>query len=197
MILKELFLETATDNKDLISLASAVLKMWNKDPTRFFPLSKINASNFSPIIKDLANNITIKFDSKFDRSLYNPKSKEILMKVGDNVKGDILHSELVHELQHALDDLKSAGRFRREKGDYMSRQSEVNARLAQTINDIELALKKLSIKNIDWKNPKVKTNIVKLINSYLRIHKLTSAQGIDTKRYQRLVNRVYNYLVNR
>ena len=70
--------------------------------------------------------------------------KEILIKLDSKIS---IQSLLVHELQHALDDLKTAGQFRKEKGNYLDRQSEVNARLSQALNDIEFAFKKLNLKN--------------------------------------------------
>lgn len=195
MLLKDFITETSSESKELISLATAILQNYSKNPRREIDADEIKLSFAEPSLEELVKHITIKFDNRFDRSLYNPRTKEVLIKLDNDFK--IIKSSLVHELQHALDDLKSKGKFRQEKGDYVSRQSEVNARLAQAINDIELALQKVKLKNIDWKNPKVKDNVLKLIQSYLKIHNLTKNTVLDNKRYQRLINRIYNYITAR
>ena len=196
MLVKDFIIETPQENRELLSLASAILWNWKKNPRREVAASDVDTSDITqPAIQELTKFLKIKFDAKFDRSLYNPRTKEILVK-HDKLDVYSLKSVIVHELQHALDDFKSQGKFTKEKGNYWSRQSEVNARLTQAINDIESALQKIKLKNVDWNNPKIKTNIIKLINSYLKIHKLSKGD-LDDKRYQRLVSRIYNYLTAR
>jgi len=194
MLLKDFLKETSADHKDLISLASAILKNYSKNPRREVFVKDLSLSFDNLGVNELSKNIVVKFDQRFDRSLYNPKTKEILIKLTDNAAE--LKSVLVHELQHALDDVKSQGKFRQEKGDYQTRQSEVNARLAQAINGIESALQKVKLKNIDWKNPNIKGNVVNLIKIYLKAHKLDKSV-VDAKRYYRLINRIYSYLTAR
>jgi hypothetical protein len=194
MLLKDFLKETSADHKDLISLASAILKNYSKNPRREVFVKDLSLSFDNLGVNELSKNIVVKFDQRFDRSLYNPKTKEILIKLTDNAAE--LKSVLVHELQHALDDVKSQGKFRQEKGDYQTRQSEVNARLAQAINGIESALQKVKLKNIDWKNPNIKGNVVNLIKIYLKAHKLDKSV-VDAKRYHRLINRIYSYLTAR
>lgn len=193
MNLTQLF-ETKEENKDLISLSKSILSQYKNKPQRVISLQNISTVN-EPAVAELIKIIKVKFDSKFDRSLYNPKTKEVLLRLQSSYSQ--MQSELVHELQHALDDLKSQGRFRNEKGDYYGRQSEVNARLTQAINDIDAALTKIKMKNPDFSNPVIRNNVEKLIHNYLRIHKLTAQYGLDNKRYKRLVGRIYQYVVNR
>lgn len=193
MNLTQLF-ETRTENKDLIDLSKIILSKYKNNPQRELSLQGLYSAD-EPAIGNLVQTVKVKIDSKFDRSLYNPKTKEVLLRLQTNLGQ--MQSELVHELQHALDDLKSQGKFRNEKGDYYGRQSEVNARLTQAINDIENALSKIKMKNPDFSNPVIRNNVEKLIHNYLRIHKLTDQYGLDNKRYRRLVSRIYQYVVNR
>lgn len=193
MNLTQLF-ETRTENKDLIDLSKIILSKYKNNPQRELSLQGLYSAD-EPAIANLVQTVKVKIDSKFDRSLYNPKTKEVLLRLQTNLGQ--MQSELVHELQHALDDLKSQGKFRNEKGDYYGRQSEVNARLTQAINDIENALSKIKMKNPDFSNPVIRNNVEKLIHNYLRIHKLTDQYGLDNKRYRRLVSRIYQYVVNR
>lgn len=193
MNLTQLF-ETRTENKDLIDLSKIILSKYKNKPQRELSLQGLYSAD-EPAIANLVQTVKVKIDSKFDRSLYNPKTKEVLLRLQTNLGQ--MQSELVHELQHALDDLKSQGKFRNEKGDYYGRQSEVNARLTQAINDIENALSKIKMKNPDFSNPVIRNNVEKLIHNYLRIHKLTDQYGLDNKRYRRLVSRIYQYVVNR
>jgi len=191
--LTQLF-ETRTENKDLIDLSKIILSKYKNKPQRELSLQGLYSAD-EPAIANLVQTVKVKIDSKFDRSLYNPKTKEVLLRLQTNLGQ--MQSELVHELQHALDDLKSQGKFRNEKGDYYGRQSEVNARLTQAINDVESALSKIKMKNPDFSNPVIRNNVEKLIHNYLRIHKLTDQYGLDNKRYRRLVSRIYQYVVNR
>lgn len=193
MNLTQLF-ETRTENKDLIDLSKIILSKYKNNPQRELSLQGLYSAD-EPAIASLVQTVKVKIDSKFDRSLYNPKTKEVLLRLQTNLGQ--MQSELVHELQHALDDLKSQGKFRNEKGDYYGRQSEVNARLTQAINDVESALSKIKMKNPDFSNPVIRNNVEKLIHNYLRIHKLTDQYGLDNKRYRRLVSRIYQYVVNR
>lgn len=193
MNLTQIF-ETRTENKDLIDLSKIILSKYKNKPQRELSLQGLYSAD-EPAIANLVQTVKVKIDSKFDRSLYNPKTKEVLLRLQTNLGQ--MQSELVHELQHALDDLKSQGKFRNEKGDYYGRQSEVNARLTQAINDIENALSKIKMKNPDFSNPVIRNNVEKLIHNYLRIHKLTDQYGLDNKRYRRLVSRIYQYVVNR
>lgn len=193
MNLTQLF-ETRTENKDLIDLSKIILSKYKNKPQRELSLQGLYSAD-EPAIANLVQTVKVKIDSKFDRSLYNPKTKEVLLRLQTNLGQ--MQSELVHELQHALDDLKSQGKFRNEKGDYYGRQSEVNARLTQAINDVESALSKIKMKNPDFSNPVIRNNVEKLIHNYLRIHKLTDQYGLDNKRYRRLVSRIYQYVVNR
>lgn len=195
MLLKDFLNETAVLSRMIMLLASAVLKTYLKNPRRAISVADIAMSFAEPALQELAKTLVIKFDSKYDRSMYNPKTKEVLIRLTDNLLQ--LKSELIHELQHAVDDFKSKGKFRNEKGTYQTRQSEVNARLAQALYDIEEALKKVKLKNIDWNRPSIRKNVLNLINAYLKKHNLTKDIGLDNKRYQKIVKRIYNYITTR
>jgi len=184
MLLGEIIRETASENREIFSLAQRLLNLYQKNPQREYNLSDIDTSG-------MFNNVKVKFDARYDRSLYNPRTKEVLIKLG----GGDLKSELIHELQHALDDIKSQGKFRNEPGEYLTRQSEVNARLSQAMADIQSALGKARVRNIDWQNPRMREAVERLIASYLKKHQLTPQQGIDSKRYQRLLKRIYSYVL--
>lgn len=176
-------------------LASAIVKNYLKNPRRAISVADIAMSFTEPALQELAKTLVVKFDSKYDRSMYNPKTKEVLIRLTDNMLQ--LKSELIHELQHAVDDFKSKGKFRNEKGTYQTRQSEVNARLAQALHDIEEALKKVKLKNIEWDKPAIRNNVLALIRAYLKKHNLTKDIGLDDERYQKIVKRIYNYITTR
>lgn len=176
-------------------LATVILKKYFKNPKRAISIADIAMSFAEPALQELAKTLVIKFDRKYDRSMYNLKTKEVLIRLTDNLLQ--LKSELIHELQHAVDDFKSKGKFRNEKGSYQTRQSEVNARLAQALHDIEEALKKVKLKNIEWDNPVIRKNVLSLIHAYLKKHNLTKDVGLDNKRYQKIVKRIYNYITTR
>jgi predicted DNA binding CopG/RHH family protein len=190
MLLKDFIGESRNESKELNLLARRILQTYQKEPRRTIELKGLMFAD-EPQVQNLLDTVKVKFDSKYDRSLYNPRTKEVLIKLGDQD----LTSELIHELQHALDDLKSQGKFRNEPGDYQTRQSEVNARLAQAVADIESALGKARIKGIDWQNLKMRSAVERLIASYLKKHQLTPQHGIDNKRYQRLLKRIYGYIL--
>lgn len=196
MLLNDFIKETAGESRELISLATAILQNYSKNPRREISAKDVGLQFAETALEELAKYLVVKFDSKFATSMYNPKTKEILLKLDRKLTE--LKSILVHELQHALDDLKSKGKFhnRSVKSDYWTRQAEVNARLAQAIYDIESALQKVKLKDIDWKNPKIKTNVIKLIQSYLKSNNL-GKDILDDKRYQRLLNRIYSYITSR
>lgn len=191
MLLKDFIGESASEIKELDLLARRVFHSYKKQPRRVIELGGLVIAD-QPQIQQLLDTVKVKFDSKFDRSLYNPRTKEVLIKASDS--SDLV-SELVHELQHALDDIKSQGKFRNEPGEYLTRQSEVNARLSQAVIDIESALGKARIQGIDWQNVKMRSAVERLIASYLKKHQLTPQQGIGTKRYQRLLTRIYDYIL--
>lgn len=192
MLLKDFIAETRGEQRELWALARGLLKVHGRKQGREYSLSDLGHWA-EPAVQALAAEVRVKFDSRYDRSMYNPRTKEVLIKDRESVD---LASELAHELQHALDDVKSQGRFRRERGSYLTRQSEVNARLTQAVGDIEQALGKVRASGKDWQDPKLRSSVNRLIASYLKKHQLTPQQGIDQDRYQRLVARIYNYLIN-
>lgn len=83
--------------------------------------------------------------------LYLPRIEEVASEVG-HVPADMIRSTFIHEMQHALDDIKSRGKFDSEAGQpksttgnqqqqyiqYLKLPHEINARFTQAILDIAL-----------------------------------------------------------
>jgi hypothetical protein len=88
--------------------------------------------------------------------LYLPRLKEVATEVGHRTP-NMIRSTLVHEMQHALDDIKSEGKFdspamkkQNKTGDeeqqyrqYLKLPYEINARFTQAILDIALQYNKI------------------------------------------------------
>lgn len=145
MKISELIIESRDDQIELEDLASKIAQYLisggqkstvGKITGSTGPLSSIKVSLRSrmPKTQGLANAAN---------AAYDPDTKTIIVPRTDKD----LTSELVHELRHALDDIKSSGRFLqgrtatpRATGDdnqsYLSLPLEINARFSQAIRSI-------------------------------------------------------------
>jgi hypothetical protein len=130
---------------------------------------------------------------------YDPSTKTIIV---PRMAKD-LTSELVHELRHALDDVKSSGRFLQgrktntpiSKNDdprsaYLSLPLEINARFSQAIHSI--------IKDLEGTNP-TRKDIVDAIRVEFFVQSITPffPKKMQDPAYRRLFSRALNYLEGR
>lgn len=130
---------------------------------------------------------------------YDPSTKTIIV---PRIAKD-LTSELVHELRHALDDVKSSGRFLQgrktntpiSKNDdprsaYLSLPLEINARFSQAIHSI--------IKDLKGTNP-TRKDIVDAIRVEFFVQSITPffPKKMQDPAYRRLFSRALNYLEGR
>jgi len=103
-----------------------------------------------------------------------------------------LASTILHELQHALDDLKSGGRafystpYKQPKDDYqayLKHPMEVNARFSQALWDLASNYDKVA-----------RSDVYSAIRSNLEQHRLYSEDFENPKEYKRLITRAYKFL---
>lgn len=137
--------------------------------------------------------------TKSAAAAYDPETKTIIVPKIDKD----LTSELVHELRHALDDIKSSGKFLqgrktntpRSKNDdprsaYLSLPLEINARFSQAIHAI--------IKDLKDTNP-TRKDIVDAIRVEFFVQNITPffPKKMQDPAYRRLFSRALSYLEGR
>lgn len=156
----------------------------------------------------LLSNIKINIRSRMPKTQGLPKSanaaydtdtKTIIVPQTDKD----LTSELVHELRHALDDVKSSGRFlqgkktttpRSSKDDprsaYLSLPLEINARFSQAMQSI--------VKDLKGTTPS-KKDIINAIRVEFLVYNITPffPQRSNDPAYRRLFSRALSYLEDR
>lgn len=130
---------------------------------------------------------------------YDPDTKTVIV---PRIDKD-LTSELVHELRHALDDVKSSGRFLQGKktstprstnkdprSAYLSLPLEINARFSQAIHSI--------IKDLKGTNPS-KKDIIDAIRIEFFVQNITPffPNKMNDPAYRRLFSRALSYLEDR
>lgn len=112
----------------------------------------------------------------------------------------LMCSILAHEIQHAMDDIRSEGRAlppvppNRDRAEYLARPQEINARFAQAMHDIvDLQAVYISQKGQPWE----KQQSVGMIKKILIKHNLTRpvfAPGLKGNRaYNRILSRAYRF----
>lgn len=101
-------------------------------------------------------------------------------------------STLLHELQHALDDMKSGGEVIKnytshatDFKQYLKHPSEINARFSQALWDLATNYETVA-----------RSDVYKAITTNLAQHKLTNVEVEDPKQYRRLISRAYKFLVD-
>lgn len=136
--------------------------------------------------------------TKSAEAAYDPDTKTIIV---PRVDKD-LTSELVHELRHALDDVKSSGKFLQGKKtitprssassrtSYLSSPVEINARFSQAIHSI--------IKDLNGTNP-TRQEIVDAIKIEFVAHDIAPffPNRLKDPAYRRLFSRALSYLEGR
>ena len=136
--------------------------------------------------------------TKSAAAAYDPDTKTIIV---PRIDKD-LTSELVHELRHALDDVKSSGRFLQGRKTttprsadntrtaYLSLPLEINARFSQAIHSI--------IKDLAGTNPSRK-DIVDAIRVEFFVQNITPffPKKLQDPDYRRLFSRALSYLEDR
>lgn len=130
---------------------------------------------------------------------YDPDKKTIIVPSA----GKDLTSELVHELRHALDDIKSSGRFLQGKNTstprstssdprsaYLSLPLEINARFSQAIHSI--------IKDLTGTTP-TRKEIMDAIRIEFFVQNITAffPNKMNDPAYRRLFTRALSYLEGR
>lgn len=101
-------------------------------------------------------------------------------------------STLLHELQHALDDLKSGGKnmkdYSQPEADfkqYLRHPTEINARFSQALWDLATNYETVA-----------RGDVYKAITSNLAQHRLSNDEVENPKEYRRLISRAYKFLVD-
>ena len=103
-----------------------------------------------------------------------------------------LASTLLHEMQHALDDLKSGGRavlstpYKLPKDDYqayLKHPIEVNARFSQALWDLAANYETVA-----------RSDVYSAIAKNLEKYKISSTDFENPKEYRRLISRAYKFL---
>lgn len=136
--------------------------------------------------------------TKSAAAAYDPDTKTIIV---PRIDKD-LTSELVHELRHALDDVKSSGRFLQGRKTttpksadnartaYLSLPLEINARFSQAIHSI--------IKDLKGTNPSRK-DIIDAIRVEFFVQNITPffPKKLQDPDYRRLFSRALSYLEGR
>lgn len=137
--------------------------------------------------------------TKAANAAYDPATKTIIVPRTDKD----LTSELVHELRHALDDIKSSGKFLQGKktstprstntdprSAYLSLPLEINARFSQAIHSI--------IKDLKGTNP-TRKEIMDAIRIEFFVQHITPffPNKTNDPAYRRLFSRALSYLEGR
>lgn len=103
-------------------------------------------------------------------------------------------STILHELQHALDDLKSGGRaflstpYKQPKDDYQAyikHPMEVNARFSQALWDLATNYETVA-----------RSDVYSAITNNLEQHRIKSQDFDNPKEYRRLITRAYKFLAD-
>lgn len=99
-------------------------------------------------------------------------------------------STILHELQHALDDLKSGGRVlnkyvspESDFAGYLKHPSEINARFSQALWDLATNYETVA-----------RSDVHRAITRNLAQHSMRSQDFEDPREYRRLITRAYKFL---
>ena len=99
-------------------------------------------------------------------------------------------STLLHELQHALDDMKSSGKNMKDYSQpeanykqYLRHPTEINARFSQALWDLATNYETVA-----------RSDVYKAIKTNLAQHRLSDAEVENPKEYKRLITRAYKFL---
>ena len=222
MLLNELFLqEDVAETKDLMAVANYVARWMHSDINREeydgeelqiidiqditgqkIPDIKTQAVKwllFKPIPERTKSPLRFvthlpKNTFKGERGSYFPTpyhsiniNLDFILKRKGNVASTVLH-----ELQHALDDMKSSGKFMAyytnaatDFQQYLKNPSEINARFSQALWDLATNYETVA-----------RSDVYKAITKNLAQHKLTNVEVEDSKQYRRLISRAYKFLVD-
>lgn len=197
----EFVIEARDDQIELEDLATKIGQYLLKGGQRS-TVGKITGSNGA------LSNVKISLRTKMHKTqglpksaaaAYDPETKTIIV---PRINKD-LTSELVHELRHALDDIKSSGKFlqgrktntpRSKNNDprsaYLSLPLEINARFSQAIHSI--------IKDLKGTNP-TRKDIVDAIRVEFFVQSITPffPDRMKDPAYRRLFSRALTYLEGR
>lgn len=197
----EFVIEARNDQIELEELASKIAQYLLKGGQRS-TVGKITGSTSS--LANIKISIRTRMPktqglSKSAEAAYDPDTKTIIVpKLGKD-----LTSELVHELRHALDDLKSSGRFlqgrktstprstnKDSRSAYLSLPLEINARFSQAIHAI--------INDLKGTNPTQK-DIIDAIKIEFFAQSITPffPDRMKDPAYRRLFSRALSYLEGR
>lgn len=113
---------------------------------------------------------------------------------------NLLVSILAHEIQHALDDIRSDGKalppFAPEytRKEYLSRPQEINARFSQAMYDIvDLQSDHILSKGEPWDRKKSIEMINKILKKHLLVRSLFPDNPRGQKAYNRIISRAHTF----
>lgn len=115
------------------------------------------------------------------------------------VKPRSLVSVLIHELQHALDDIRSGGKALPDndpdqpRNQYLSRPQEINARFSQALYDlVDLQASYMEQNGKPWGRQEAAEMIMKILDSH-QLGKTLFSGPDGQRRYQRMLSRAYKF----
>lgn len=240
MKLLELFItETTEEDRAIISLSSAVYKHIQKyadyiDPNSSEPLDvgKIDDFCTTPLDgiedihvillqgdalralahKDDVDSGDVETSGKTTLGLWDNTTPAIYLN-SDLITSNSIKSTIVHELRHALDDLKSGGRasnsdrYRTPKKkehrikdpymgnlEYKAQPAEINARFAQVLHSVTLAIERGSLKDLD--SEKLHAFAMTTLKRALALYKITDLfpEKTQSRDYKRLIKRAVDFI---
>lgn len=220
MLINEVVLkEDVAETKDLMAIANYVShwmrsdvnrEEWDGDELQIVDIQDITKQKipdiktqtvkwllFKPVperTKSPLRFVTHLRDNTFDkeRGAYFPApyhsiniNLDLILKIKGNVASTVLH-----ELQHALDDLKSSGKVMSDYTDattdfkkYLQHPTEINARLSQALWDMASKYDTIT-----------KGDVYSKVTGMLKANRLTPEIIPNPKQYKRLIVRSYKFL---
>jgi hypothetical protein len=234
MRLQELFLiETTEEDRAIISLANVIYRHVSKyvdyiDPSSTEPMDigkiddfantplegmediKIAIQQGDALGKDVAEQNAEEYEGKNPRGVWWADGPTITLNA-DHISSERIKSTIVHELRHALDDLKSKGRAGTSIGydtpkkkdhrkkdpyaknfPYLAKPSEINARFSQVLDGLTDSISKNS--NMDPKQ--LWDHEVKVLKRLFIMHDISSLfpEKEQSKDYKRLMKRAADFI---
>lgn len=208
--------EATAEGVDVINIAQYVAEFLSKharygkgydidDMENISPLPEINTEAAYSMLYDHGLTFSILKGIKLDKKIRNMGAylrhhKMIWVDQRALTKFGLLTSILAHEIQHALDDIRSAGKALPMHGpndtraDYLARPQEINARFSQAMHDI-VDRQALFVQEHGKPWDRKKTD--EMIGEILRTHDLTRQVfpkgDRGNKAYNRIISRAHTF----
>lgn len=234
MKLQELFLtETTEEDRAIVSLANVIYNHVRKytdyiDPTITEPIDigKIGDFADTPLMgmedinialqqgdtlgREVAEFNAEEYDGKNPRGVWWANGPTITLNA-DHISSERIKSTIVHELRHALDDLKSKGRagtsikydtakkkIHRKRDPYaknfpyLAKPSEINARFSQVLDGLTDSISK----NSNMRPQQLWDHEMKVLKRLFIMHNISDLfpEKTQSKDYKRLMKRAADFI---